>query len=77
MGKKITVFTKHGCIQCEMTKNVLSNEGVEFNSINVEEDEQALDYVKNELGLTSMPVVEVEGEEPFTGFQPDKLQELA
>lgn len=74
--KSVTVYTKNGCPQCEMTKRVLTGEGIEFTAINVEEDEKSLDYVKNTLGLTAMPVVVVEGEEPFTGFRPDKLEEL-
>lgn len=73
---KITVYTKNGCPQCEMTKNVLKGEGVEFVSKNVEEDSEAYVYVVETLGLRQMPVVEVEGEEPFAGFRPDKLQEL-
>jgi glutaredoxin-like protein NrdH len=73
---KVIVYTKYGCPQCEMTKRVLTSEGIEFESINVEDNEQAFTYVKEELGLSSMPVVVVEGKEPFTGFRPDKLQEL-
>jgi glutaredoxin-like protein NrdH len=72
----ITVYTKNGCPQCDMTKRVLTGEGIEFTPINVDEDSDAREYVINVLGLTSMPVVVAEGQEPFTGFQPDKLQEL-
>jgi glutaredoxin-like protein NrdH len=73
---KVTVYTKYGCPQCDMTKRVLTSEGIEFETINVEDNEQAFTYIKEELGLSSMPVVIVEGQEPFTGFRPDKLQEL-
>lgn len=73
---KVKVYTKNGCPQCDMTKNVLNGEGIEFEIFNVEEDEKAFDYVVNTLGLRQMPVVEVEGQQPFTGFQPDKLQGL-
>jgi glutaredoxin len=59
-----------------MTKRVLTSEGIEFETINVEDNEKAFTYIKEELGLSSMPVVIVEGQEPFTGFRPDKLQEL-
>ena len=72
----IVVYTKNGCPQCDMTKRVLEGEGIPFTAINVEENEEAMRYVKEELGLSSMPVVVVEGQEPFTGFRPDKLQEL-
>jgi glutaredoxin-like protein NrdH len=74
--KKVTVYTKNGCPQCDMTKAMLSGEGVEFDVINVEEDEKTLDYVVNTLGLRQMPVVLIEGEEPFTGFRPDILLSL-
>lgn len=74
--KKVTVYTKYGCPQCDMTKSVLDGEGIEYTAINVQDDEQALSYVKDELGLTSMPVVVVEGQEPFTGFRPDILHSL-
>jgi glutaredoxin-like protein NrdH len=73
---KVTVYTKYGCPQCDMTKRVLTSEGIEFETINVEDNEKAFTYIKEELGLSSMPVVIVEGQEPFTGFRPDKLQEL-
>lgn len=72
----IKVYTKNGCPQCDMTKMVLSGEGINFELINVEENEEAMDYVKNTLNLSSMPVVVVDGQDPFTGFQPDKLQAL-
>ncbi|WJV20833.1 glutaredoxin domain-containing protein [Rossellomorea marisflavi] len=74
--KKVTVYTKFGCPQCDMTKSMLSGEGVEFTTINIEEDEVAYDYVVNTLGLRQMPVVVAEGQEPFSGFRPDLLLTL-
>ena len=74
--KKVTVFTKHGCPQCDMTKNVLNQEGIEYEVKNVQEDEEAFNYVVEVLGIRQMPVVEVEGEEPFSGFRPDKLKNI-
>lgn len=86
---KITVFTKNGCPQCDMTKRVLTGEGIEFETINVQEVEEieveidgvkvkknTIDYVKEDLGFSAMPVVVVEGQEPFAGFRPDLLQTL-
>jgi glutaredoxin-like protein NrdH len=73
---KVTVYTKYGCPQCDMTKRVLDGEGIEYTAINVQDDEKAMEYVKETLKLSSMPVVVVEGQEPFTGFRPDLLQEL-
>lgn len=73
---KVTVYTKYGCPQCDMTKIVLDGNGIKYESINVEDDEKAFDYIKNVLNLASMPVVVVEGMEPFTGFRPDILEGL-
>lgn len=73
---KVTVYTKNGCPQCDMTKVVLNGEGIEFEAFNVEEDPKAYDYVVNTLNLRQMPVVVVEGQEPFTGFQPDRLKAI-
>lgn len=74
--KSIAVYTKNGCPQCDMTKNVLDGESIEYETFNVEEDEVAYDYVVNTLGIRQMPVVVAEGYEPFSGFRPDKLQEM-
>lgn len=76
MISMIKVYTKYDCPKCDMTKMVLNNEGIEFESINVEDNKDAFNYVKEELGFSSMPVVVAEGHEPFAGFQPDKLKEL-
>ncbi len=72
----VTVYTKHNCPKCDMTKEMLNDESIEFDVINVEEDENALSYIKDELGFMSMPVVVKKGEEPFSDFRPDKLLKL-
>jgi glutaredoxin-like protein NrdH len=74
--KKITVYTKNGCPQCDMTKNVLDGEEIDYVALNVDEDQEARSYVIETLRLSSMPVVVIEGQEPFTGFRPDILLTL-
>lgn len=69
----VTVYTKYGCPQCDMTKKVLTENGVEFKTINVQDDGAAFNYVKDELGFSALPVVVAEGYEPFSGFRPDIL----
>ena len=73
---KIKLYTKDNCFQCNMTKGVLERGQVSFELINISHDEDALNFVKEELGFTSAPVVVAEGFEPFAGFQPNKLEEL-
>ncbi len=39
----IKVYSKHNCMQCEMTKEFLKQHNVEFEEINIEENEEALE----------------------------------
>lgn len=77
LGTKVTVYTKHNCIQCIMTKQQLTKKGVTYKEINVEEQPTALAELY-EHNLRSMPVVLVDDnwDEAYGGFQPDKLEEL-
>lgn len=77
MTKKVTVYSKPNCMACNFTKKNLNDNNVTFTEINVYEDEKSLHYVKEVLGFQSLPVVEIEGEEPFAGFMPDRLEALA
>lgn len=74
--KTITVYSKPNCMQCNFTKKFLDDNSVTYTMINVYENEDALNRVK-EMGFQSLPVVEIEGEEPFFGFRPDRLESLA
>ncbi len=58
-----------------MTKTVLEGEGLEFQAINIEEDNNALEYIKS-MGFQAAPVIVAEGVTPFSGFRPDKLLNL-
>lgn len=73
---KITVYSKPNCMQCNFTKKYLDDKGVEYSTLDVFADEEALNYIKS-LGFQSLPVVEIDGEDPFNGFRPDLLAKLA
>lgn len=75
MSKKVTVYSKPNCVQCNFTKQFLSANEIEYTEINVMEDEKALEHVKS-LGFSGLPVVEIDGLEPFNGFRPDVLETL-
>ncbi|AMB98537.1 NrdH-redoxin [Aerococcus urinaehominis] len=72
----VTVYSKPNCMQCNFTKKYLEDKEVTFQVLDVTESEEALDHVKA-LGFSSLPVVEAEGIEPFSGFRPDRLESLA
>lgn len=73
---KITVYSKPNCMQCNFTKKYLDEKGIDYATLDVFADEDALNYIKS-LGFQSLPVVEVDGAEPFNGFRPDLLAKLA
>ena len=72
---KLTVYSKTDCMQCNFTKKWLNEHGIEYEEVNVEEDEEALNYIKYDLGYQAVPVV-VSPTEHWYGFRPDKLAKL-
>ena len=73
----ITVYSKPNCELCEMTKEFLKAHYVEFEEINVEENEEALELIKMH-GFQGLPVVtrSENFDFAFSRFQIDKLEEL-
>jgi len=71
----ITVYTKPSCVQCNATYRALDSKGIEYEVLDVSEDAAALEHVKS-LGYLQAPVV-VTDEDHWSGFRPDKIDELA
>lgn len=70
----VTVYTKPSCVQCTATYRALDSKGVEYEVIDLTEDENALETVK-QLGYQQAPVVITDGDH-WSGFRPDKIDEL-
>lgn len=70
----ITVFSKNNCMQCKMTKKFLEKEAVAFQEINIDEQPEYIEHVKD-LGFAAAPVIQA-GDIVFSGFQPAKLKEI-
>lgn len=71
----ITVYTKPSCVQCNATYRALDNRGIEYDICDLSADDQALETVKS-LGYLQAPVV-VTDNDHWSGFRPDKIDELA
>ncbi|MFO8069252.1 MAG: glutaredoxin-like protein NrdH [Alkalibacterium sp.] len=77
MGKAtVIVYSKPNCMQCQFTKKYLENKGIPFEVKDIEQNEKAIDEVR-QLGFSSLPVVIAEGIEAFNGFRPDMLNRLS
>lgn len=70
----ITIYSKNNCVQCKMTKRFLDQHQVSFREINLDEQPEFIQHVKD-LGFSAAPVIETETES-FSGFQPSKLKAL-
>jgi glutaredoxin-like protein NrdH len=74
----ITVYTTGpACMQCRLTKTALTTAGLGFEEVDVRQCAEALDYIQDELGYTQAPVVVVDDQNHWSGFQPDQIRRVA
>lgn len=71
----VKIFSKNNCIQCKMTKRFLSENHIPFEEVNIDQQPDAIDWLK-EQGFQSVPIVTSEVE-TIIGFRPDQLKKLA
>ena len=72
----IKVYSKNNCMQCKFVKKWLLENDLPFVEINVEDDLEAFNYIKDTLNFKSLPVVEKQGFTPFSGFNHNALKSL-
>ncbi|KGA22100.1 glutaredoxin [Pectobacterium brasiliense] len=71
---RITIFTKPDCVQCNATCRALDKQGINYQLVDLTEDEQALQQVRA-LGYQQVPVV-MTADDHWSGFRPDKISTL-
>ena len=64
------------CVQCDATEKKLKRMGVDYEKIDLTQDDAAMSRMK-ELGYMQAPVVFAPNGEHWSGFNPDKLEALA
>lgn len=69
----VKIYTKNNCQPCRMTKMKLSQAGVVFEEVNIDDDPEALNEVIN-MGYLAAPVV-LWDDASWSGFQPDKIND--
>jgi glutaredoxin-like protein NrdH len=69
------IYSKPNCVQCNATYRALDAAGIEYEVRDLTLDPVALKQVKA-LGHLQAPVV-IAGESHWSGFQPDRIAELA
>lgn len=77
MAEQITVYTTGtSCARCTLTKKVLTTKGIEFAEVNIRVNEDARNYVVEDLGYTEAPVVVITDEDHWSGFRPDHIDRI-
>ena len=71
----ITVYTKPACVQCTATFRALRKAGLDFETVDLSVDRDALDYVMA-LGHLQAPVVIV-GDDHWAGYRPERIRAIA
>ncbi|CAI1120624.1 glutaredoxin-like protein NrdH [Serratia marcescens] len=71
----IIIYSKPDCVQCNATYRAFDKQGIDYQVIDLTQDQQALNHVKS-LGYQQVPVIIV-GDDHWSGFRPDKIGALA
>lgn len=75
--QKIILFHKNNCVQCKMTMKLLDGGNVPYESINIDEQPDYAEVLKEE-GYLSAPVIKVFVDDKltdsWTGFQVSKVR---
>ena len=73
---ELVVYSKPSCVQCNATHRVLDAKGIPYRVVDLSEDDAALEYVK-ELGYAQAPVVVVDDQDHWAGFNPIEIDRIA
>ena len=71
----ITVYSKPSCVQCNATYRALDKAGLQYEVVDITEDETAREYAMS-LGHLQAPVV-VAGDQHWSGYRPDQIKAIA
>lgn len=71
----VEVYGKPNCVQCDATDRAMTKKGIRVNEIDITKDPEAMQKILD-LGHQQAPVV-IAGDQNWSGFRPDKINELA
>ncbi len=74
-SKKVRVYSTPFCPWCVKAKEFLKEHGIEFEEIDVSQDQEAAHRMVEGSGQTGVPVIEISGEF-VVGFDRTRISEL-
>lgn len=72
---KVKIYSTPACVYCQLLKQFLQEHTVEFEEIDVSEDQNAAEEMVQKSGQMGVPVVEID-EEVIVGFDKAKITKL-
>ncbi len=72
---KVKVYSTPSCPYCELLKQFLTEKGVEFEAIDVSQDEKAQKKILEKTGKMAVPVTEID-DKIVIGFDREKIVKL-
>ena len=72
---KVKIYSTSSCPYCTTLKEFLKERGVEFEEIDVSQDEKAMKEMVEKTGQMGVPVIEIDGE-IVIGFDRGKIIKL-
>jgi glutaredoxin-like YruB-family protein len=72
---KVKVFSTPACPYCIVLKKFLTENGIDFEDIDVSKDEQAVNEMVQKSGQMGVPVIEIDGQ-IVVGFDREKICQL-
>ncbi|MDD5318665.1 MAG: glutaredoxin family protein [Candidatus Pacebacteria bacterium] len=70
--KKITIYSTPTCTYCKMAKELLTEKGIPFESVDVQADIARRKEMIEKSGQMGVPVIDIDGE-IMVGFDRDQL----
>ena len=71
----VKIYSTSACPHCIAAKEFLKENKIEYENIDVEENQEATKEMVKKSGQMGVPVIEVDGE-LVIGFEEDKLKKL-
>ena len=73
MGKKVKIYSTPGCSFCKSTKDFLKEKKIDFDDIDVAENQKAAQEMVEKSGQMGVPVLDINGT-IIIGFNKEKIE---
>lgn len=73
MNKTVKIYSTPTCVYCKMAKEFFKKNNIEYQDLNVAEDEKTREEMVNKSGQLGVPVIDIDGE-IMVGFNEGELK---